>query len=326
MMNKFITFFSFMLWNCCVFAAEISDTVEPQFMDVQVLAKTERLVICEFFPQVEQQLLRMSKDEISPYLIVEKMDEDEIITELTIRKKLREQYSLEECFMNGNARLPLLDHNYHVIGLYTFLFPDNKNYCEAVFYLLPQYRGRGYMPEAIVKINELLLKYTEKPTYWPELRPSADYEEIRQLSESQFYDQFDTFYQFQAKKIEGMYAEVALSNKSSLIANLKANMIPSKSKHSDAWWGEVYFYFPVKEQDPLLTEVVRRIAYSSCSEEEENSLNIARQQIRAFSFISPEIADQAISFLELESSKKTVSFLAEVPLSPFVIYRIILKF
>jgi hypothetical protein len=45
-------------------------------------------------------------------------------------------------------------------------------------------------------------------------------------------------------------------------------MIPGKSIDGDTWWGEICFYFPAKQENPVLSEVVRCIAYSTCTQDE----------------------------------------------------------
>jgi hypothetical protein len=314
--------FALLLWLREACAAEAE---EPRFTDVSILATTKRLIIGEFFPQAESQLLFASRGDKSPYIVLQAMDEHELMVESITRKKLCEQYLLEECFMNGNVRLPILDKDHHLVGLYSFLFPIKKHYCEVVFYVLPHCRGRGYMPEAMQEINKLVLNYIEKTTYWSKQQSLDDWDKLRQLSAQQFNDQFDAFYQFKPKMLKGIYAEVLLSNKSSLIANLKANMVPSKPIDGDTWWGEICFYFPARQEDPILTEIVRRIAYSTCTQVEEESVILAVRQIKTFSFISPEISDKAICLLELENLKQNVSTLNRVPLSLLTVYRTIMS-
>lgn len=316
-----IILFTEFLWHQDACGAEID---EPRFTDVLILGTTSRLIICEFFPEAEQQLLFASRDDTSPYIVIEAMNTNEIIVDSVMRKKLCERYK-NACFMNGNVRLPILDKDHHLVGLYSFLFPDKKNYCEVVFYLLPQYRGLGYMPEVMMSINELVLRYIEKPTYWPKRRPADEWDQIQQMTEQQLCDQFDMFFQFKPKVLRGIYAEVLLSNKSSLIANIKAKMIPGKYDNDDTWWGEICFYFPAKQEDPVLTEVVKRIAYSTCTEDEEVSIVLAKQQINTFSFISSEIAVQAVALLESENLKQNISTLKGIPLSLLAVYRITLK-
>jgi hypothetical protein len=160
-----------------------AETEELRFKDVSILATTQRLIIGEFFPQAESQLLRASREDRSPYIVLQAMDEHELIVETITRKKLCERYLLEECFMKGNVRLPILDKDHHLVGLYSFLFPTKKNYCEVIFYLLPQYRGRGYMPEAMQEINKLVLNYIEKTTYWSKQLSLDDWSQPQQLTE-----------------------------------------------------------------------------------------------------------------------------------------------
>lgn len=320
--RKVSVLFALLLWHdeACAVEGE-----EPKFTEISILATTQHLIIGEFFPQAESHLLLASQGDKSPYLVLQAMDEYELIVEAVTRKQLCARYQAEECFMNGNVRLPILDKDHHLVGLYSFLFPCKRNYCEIVFYILPQYRGRGYMPEAMSKINEVVLKYIEKTTYWSRNRPLEDCDKCQQLSAQQLNDQFDTFYEFKPKMLKGIYAEVLLSNKSSLIANIKANMIPGRSIDGDTWWGEICFYFPAREEDPILTEVVKRIAYATCSEDEEKSVVFAQQKIETFSFISSVVADQAISLLESENLKQNVSTLSGIPLSLLTIYRVIIK-
>lgn len=321
MFNRLFILFSY-------FCAEAAEENSPQrFPQAKPLAETQRLFICEFFPEAEQQLLLNSKKEAPSYIALEERHKSEKITELVVRRKLRQQYREEECFMKGNSRLPLLDKDYQVVGLYSFTPPDNAGYCEVIFYISPQYRGLGYMPEAITKINELLLEYMERPTYWPKMKTNLErskWDALKELTEDQFFDRFDEFYLFKPKQIKGIYAEVALLNKSSLTATLKSNLEPIKPHTGDLWWwGEACFYFPVKKQEnSLLRKIIKAIADSPGTSEEEISLTLVQQQIKEFDFIPQEIKDKAIALLQKEGQKTNT--LDGIPLCLLLAYRVII--
>lgn len=210
----------------------------------KVLVETDRLLVCEFYDEVNSTLLDLSINDPSPYIEVDKLSDFEVMMTNVIREKQLQTFKADEILFNGNTILTILTKAHQLVGTYSIAPIDEDGYCELSLYILPPYRGCGYMPEAVLAINKTLMSYVGKVTYWPEtISPQIlnTLERHPKLTKELFLESFNLIFAFKAVLFKGVFAEIESGNTSSIKAIEKTNMQCVEKKYPDE---PSIFYFP----------------------------------------------------------------------------------